>query len=107
MLYQEDLAEAFYRKDIRAIEEAFRALVGYPKGQNIETPDTALLIECCRGLAADDSIMPSGTIDAINDVLRADAGEGLLYGCTYATGAGRVWKEIERFSPMFGEATNG
>ena len=107
MLYQEDIKEAFYRKDPRAIEETFRALVGYPKEDDVEEPDTELLIECCRALAGDDSIMPSGTIDAINDVTRAEAGEGLLYGSTYATGAGRVWKEIERFAPLFGEARNG
>ena len=107
MLYQQDISEAFYRKDVRAIEATFCALVGYPNEGGVEEPDSALLIECCRLLADDEGVMPSGTIDIINDVTGAETAEGLLYGSTYAAGAGRVWQNIERFAPAFGEALDG
>ena len=107
MLHQQDISEAFYRKDARAIETVFRALVGSPSEDQVEEPDTALLVECCRLLAGDDSIMPSATIDMINAVTRAETAEALPYGSTYSACAGRVWQNMERFAATFGEAFDG
>ena len=107
MLYQEDLSEAFYRHDLQAIAAGFCALVGGEDAQGVEAPDTALLIGCCRALADHDGTMPVATVDAINAVTRADRDEALTQGATYAAGAARVWKDIERFAPMFGEMPGG
>lgn len=105
--YQEFIAEAFYRKDVASIEAVFRTLVGGPSDSEIETPNSALLIECCRKLADDGGIMPFETIDDINRAVGPHHEDPLVAASPYSAGAARVWSRIDHFAPLFGEAPHG
>ena len=77
--------------DVRGIEDAFRALVGWPNETRIEGGPRALrkaLRLCCLNLHGDDSIMPSGTVELI-----AEQSEEPV-GATYQDGAEAVLKSI-------------
>ena len=112
MIYREDLDRALVRGTANDIEGAFRALAGYPKEDDVEasvaTP--ASLRACCHALEGSERIMPSGTIDAINDRTDAEGENALLHGSTYGTGAARVLETIEEFAaflePALAEVAN-
>ncbi|MBB3934277.1 hypothetical protein [Aureimonas phyllosphaerae] len=86
-LYRAGLS--FCRTDL---EDAFRALVGWPGEARLPNLNAdqrqGLLIGVCRGLLAmeNDRIMPSGTFTVILD----EAGAERLAGATYAHGARAV-----------------
>lgn len=74
------------------LEDAFRALVGWPGEAHVPNLNAGqrqgLLVGVCRGLLAmeNDRIMPSGTFTVILD----EAGAERLAGATYAHGARAV-----------------
>ena len=68
-----DIEDCLKRKDIRGIEGAFRALVGYPKeGSNVGATGAAdlsdLLARVCTALQDDTSVMPPSTIELLSEV---------------------------------------
>ncbi|HMO30067.1 hypothetical protein [Enterovirga sp.] len=104
MIYGEDLDLALARGMTSDIEDAFRALVGYPKEDDVEASAATLasLRACCHALEGSERIMPSGTIDTINDRTDAEGENVLLHGSTYGTGAARVLEAIEEFDAFLG-----
>lgn len=87
-----DINFALERGHIPAIEDAFRALVGWPNEDTIDGADAdarkALLEPVCDALRQDDRQMPGETITMIEDA-GAD-----LYGGTYRNGAGAVLSDL-------------
>lgn len=79
-----DIAQDIARRDLRAIEGAFRALAGFPGEDNVEGATGPGLVKgldlVVEALAHDTSIMPSGTCDQV----------GLPVGSTYADGVASV-----------------
>lgn len=66
--------------DIRGIEDAFRALVGWPNEAKTEGGTRTLrkaLRLCCLNLHGNDSIMPSGTAELIAE--QSDEPIGVTY----------------------------
>lgn len=100
MIYAVDLEIALARGTGSDTEDAFRALVGYPKEEEMErsaaTP--SMLRAVCRALDGSERIMPSGTIEVINDRTDAEGEDALLYGSSYGTGAARVLETTEEFA---------
>jgi hypothetical protein len=99
MMYLEDIEADLARRDMRGVEDAFRALIGFPKEDTIQGASdpqqlTAALSRACRVLARDRSIVPSGTIDIINDVL---GNASLGHGASYATAAKHVGPALDRW----------
>lgn len=95
-----DVEIALERGHVSDIEDAFRALVGWPNEDTIDGADartrSILLPRVCYALRDDDRIMP-GDITAIIE----DAGCKLLGG-SYRNGAGAVLSSIAFWSKRAG-----
>ena len=70
MMHASDIEDDISKGDIRGMEAAFRALVGYPNEETIVGANTAdalsdLLYRVAAALESDMSIMPNGTYDIL------------------------------------------
>ncbi|MCA0340285.1 MAG: hypothetical protein LCH99_11185 [Proteobacteria bacterium] len=97
-----DINHDIARGDIRGIEDAFRALVGWPnedeiRGSSHDTRKRAL-VAVCEALSGDSSIMPGAITDLIADET------GRTIGGTYADGAAAVLWCLGEFEEKLGRA---
>jgi hypothetical protein len=109
MIHVNDIEEHLARGDIRSLETDFRALVSFPKEEEIEGVDntaalSALLMKVAAALVGDQSIMPEGSVVAIMDAI---AGWFTLADRTYASGALAVLQYPEQWDLAFVNAFEG
>ncbi|MBY2921049.1 hypothetical protein HF259_06295 [Rhizobium leguminosarum] len=99
MMHITDINHDIARGDIRGIEEAFRALIAWPKEEEIRgaTPITLkrALKAACEALEGDPSIMPRAVLEPISEA----AGEAV--GATYGEGATAVLDRLTYWLTRF------
>lgn len=97
-----DINHDIARGDLRGMQAAFRALVGWPHEAHIQgsTPDTRkrALVAVCEALSADTSIMPAATTTLIADET------GRTVGATYAAGSAAVLWCLGEWEARLGRA---
>ncbi|PWE52764.1 hypothetical protein DEM27_28580 [Metarhizobium album] len=98
-MYMTDIENDIANRDSRGMEDAFRALVGWPKEDDIHGATAESLSNAleaiCAALVGDDSIMPGDTVD----IIAATIGEPI--GGTYADGADAVSNNLDIFKARF------
>lgn len=103
-MYMTDIENDIAIRDNRGMEDAFRALVGWPKEDDIHGATAESLgnaLEAiCAALAGDGSIMPGDTVD----IIAATIGEPI--GGTYADGAEVVLGHLDVFKARFDAAND-
>lgn len=97
-----DINHDIARGDVRGIQEAFRALVGWPHEAEIRGSSTSTrkraLVAVCEALSGDTSIMPGATAELIADET------GRTIGGTYADGAAAVLWCLGEWEERLGRA---
>jgi hypothetical protein len=93
-----DINHDIARRDLRGIEDAFRALVGWPNETAIRGATAsnrkAALEAASKALLHDASIMPRETAAIIADAVRGQSS----FGSTYAEGAAVVLANLEAWA---------
>ncbi len=99
-LHLEDIKLALDRGHVATIEDAFRALIGWPDETEIDGADAAgrcsILEQICQALKQDDRQMPGNIVTFIED-----AG-CKLYGGSYRNGAGAVLADLDHWRYVVG-----
>lgn len=101
MMMMNDIRAAIAGPKLDA-EDAFRTIVGLPRGAAIDGGQWQELIECldllCERLSENGREMPPGTIQAIEGI-RAER----LDRTDYASGASAVREDLDRWRAHFGQ----
>jgi PAS domain-containing protein len=99
-IHLQDTKAAIERGNLSQIEDAFRALVGWPKEEEIVGADAdarcSLLEEVCQALKRDDRQMP-GDIVTIIEETRCKLRSG-----SYRHGAGAVLADLDHWRYLVG-----
>ncbi len=102
MMHIDDIEEALGENDIRGIEGAFRALVDFPHGEEIEGAETVDVLEglfhrVAIALEGDQSVMPAATRQVVQEVMSGQLDEE----ADYAAGATIVREHIGHWRALF------
>ncbi|TBH09923.1 hypothetical protein [Rhizobium leguminosarum] len=99
MMHITDINHDIARGDIRGIEEAFRALIAWPKEEEIRgaTPSTLkrALKAACEALEGDPGIMPRAILELVSEA------SGEPVGATYGEGATAVLDRLTFWLAQF------